>query len=434
MEAVLLDKWTSMFLAWPTWVPCFYVRRVASIKADPGIVLSRQIVASLRRDFAGILAASEAYNKGSAGGSLRGFVDFISNNKQKTGDEKWKFLILGIVRLIKATLIRGHVDRGGAYAVFHEAVKDIYNHILQLELDEKAPKLVSYEVCKKPLASKSCPTRGLLKEFVASETFRQMLPLAERFLLEDVIPRLVKLCSAALLPQVTLTNPGILIASSGKTATYLKRWLPHIRHLLNSSDPLQRATAAWTSEAQYLLKARDRLFYIKRTVDNTTDGECLCRRLSEAVLLALVMMDQWAGGGEVCGFHGTRCFLSFDRVWRFLGPNYIVGLNNNAYGVEPRGEEKMNKQYPVSLIAQSGRRYDGQTMQFSRPFHGLRIHWPIDVRTDLEFCREAFNLKGIGWVETQVASFSQEGTRNINAFRSLDDLCQDGLEQLYVFS
>ena len=428
MKRILLDKWTSMFLAWPEWVSFYYVNTAETITKDSGVVLCAQIVGSLRLDLCFVLAAVQNYKRTVKQRSLEGFLSFLRNGGfRRVGREEYS-RIFGLARLICTFILRRGATIGvGEFETFVESLERLYEKTTILA--RRTPKLPGPPICRN---NQICPTRGLLCKFVKSEEFQHLQDMARSFMLDDVFPRLVRLCCAALEHQQQGKDPDVILDSWEATEDFLRQVVTEVQRLRTSSDPLLRAISTWILERKFLLRMNQRLRDVADAIERSNERECFCVRWSNALFLALTTMDRWANGEKVCEFECAKRFLSFDRLLRFLGPDYIVDLNGHRYGVDSRGEKKLRCAREVSLRDSGGRSHLGVTRNVSIPVHGILVDWGGNI-TGFRLCSEIFTLEGIGRGEAEFTPFSDLSEGKEMAFRWLHDLCQDGLEPLYAY-
>jgi hypothetical protein len=169
-----------MFLAWPEWVSFYYLDTAETIEKNHGVVLSAQIVGSLRHDLCFALAAVQDYKRTVKQRSLKSFLSFLCNEGfRRVGRDAYS-RIFGLARLICTFILRRGVTVGvGEFEVFVESLERLYEQTTIL--DQRTPKIPGPPICRN---NQICPTRGLLCKFVKSEEFQHLQDMARKFMLD----------------------------------------------------------------------------------------------------------------------------------------------------------------------------------------------------------------------------------------------------------
>ncbi len=432
MEPILLDKWALIFLAWPEWVPFYYLDVVKSLAEKRGIILSPQITASLRWDLSMALELSEGYARAEGQGSVDGFLKFV---ERRQIDLKWRGYYsrcFGLVRLIDLFVIaRGGRGPRGEFIACTQFLLGLYEQVVSLDNATQkltSPKVDDIETCVKP---GPCRTRTIHTAFVNSSLFKDLQEKARTFVRDDVFPRLVRLCCASKERQGMACSPSVVLGSYETMATFLRDELPGIQRLEKDKDPLLRAISVWVMERKYLLRTTKRLTNAATAITSAPRSECFCRDWNALLFLALIKMKDWAQSNEAHDFQGANRFLSFDRLLQFLGHKYVA-KGKKQWGIKPQGEHRIQSAVKVSIDSSVGEHHQGITKDISKPTHGVLIKWDDDL-VRLQFCGSMWQLDGLGRRGGQFTPFSYVDKAEETVFRAIYDLCEDGLEPLYMY-
>ena len=97
---MLLDKWATLFLAWPDGKHFYYQERVESFYQQGKVVVSDQIIKGLRRDIGVALEVAKDYELAVSTPSVEGFLRFFYSFVNEHRRDARYSQMCGIIRLL----------------------------------------------------------------------------------------------------------------------------------------------------------------------------------------------------------------------------------------------------------------------------------------------------------------------------------------------